>query len=64
MFNTTITRTTSYGYSNTCTLADAMINRQRNMCSNLAACFGGLRMAICMKAQTDAARKNARKAAR
>lgn len=48
MFNTTLTRTTKYGYSNTITLAQAMVNRQYNMCDNLARCFGSLKMAICM----------------
>lgn len=51
MFNTTQTRTTKYGYSNTITLAEAMINRQRNMCTNLAANFGDF--AICFVRETS-----------
>lgn len=46
--NALVTRTTSYGYSNTCTLADAMRNRTYNQLTNLARCFGSLRMAIGM----------------
>jgi len=48
LMNTSITHTTSYGYSNTCTLADAMRNRARNQLTNLAECFGSLGMAIGM----------------
>lgn len=48
LMNTSITRTTRYGYSNTCTLADAMRNRTYNQLTNLARCFGSLGMAIGM----------------
>ncbi len=60
MFNTTITRTTRYGYSNTITLAEAMANREHNrldsMCRNLAANFASLPMAIGIVAQVKARR--------
>lgn len=48
LMNTSITRTTRYGYSNTCTLADAMRNRTYSQLTNLARCFGSLGMAIGM----------------
>lgn len=56
LMNTSITRTTRYGYSNTCTLADAMVNRQRIHCNNLADCFRSLSMAIGMTAAKKASR--------
>lgn len=51
LMNTSATYTTRYGYSNTCTLADAMRNRQNIHCSNLARNFASLQMAICLMAQ-------------
>lgn len=57
LMNTSITRTTRYGYSNTCTLAGAMINRQRKHCNNLAACFGSLGMAIGITLASKSARR-------
>ncbi len=48
LMNTSITRGTSHGYSNTCTLANAMRNRTYNQLTNLARCFGTLGMAIGM----------------
>lgn len=54
MFNTTLTRTTSYGYSNTITLAQAMVNRQYIMCDNLARNWSGVRLAMCMMSNRKA----------
>ena len=51
LMNTSITHTTSYGYSNTCTLAQAMANRTYSQLTNLAKCFGSLRMAIGLSRQ-------------
>lgn len=59
LMNTSITRTTRYGYSNTCTLADAMVNRQRMHCNNLADNFRSLSMAIGMSQTKRPARKAA-----
>lgn len=46
MFNTTKTWTTKYGYSQTITLAEAMLiaerNRRNTMCDNLGANLRGL----------------------
>ncbi len=52
--NTTMTFTTKYGYSNTITLAQAMVNRQYCMCDNLARNWSGVRLAICMAANRKA----------
>ncbi len=52
LMNTSVTRTTSYGYSNTCTLAQAMENRTYTQLTNLARCFGSLGMAIGVVQQT------------
>lgn len=58
MFNASVTRTTKYGYSNTCTLVNAIMNRRYMDCANLASNFAILRMAIGMMA----ARKSKRAA--
>lgn len=52
LMNTSITRTTRHGYSNTCTLANAMHNRTHNQLTNLGRCFGLLGMAIGMNTNT------------
>lgn len=51
-FNTSMTRTTRYGYSNTITLAEAMIlresNRRRDMCINFGRAMHMAGMAMVM----------------
>ncbi len=63
MFNTTLTRTTKYGYSNTITLAQAMVNRQYIVCDNLARTWSNVRFAMLVVAASKA-RKSSPKRAR
>lgn len=56
MFSCSVTHTTKYGYSNTCTLAAAVRNTQWSNLWNLGHAFARLGMAIGMVAEQSAAK--------